>query len=161
MIRYLFIILTLLALHLSAQTLPKVPLVGFAQLEERLRVHDDTLRVFNFWATWCKPCVDELPCFLEAAEKYRGQKFQLLLVSLDFPRQIESRLIPFLLKNQIKVPVVVLDARDPNSWIDKVDEQWSGAIPATLFVRGDRRYFHESEMSCDELNLIINKYLEL
>lgn len=159
MIRNLFIFLTLFSLHLSAQTLPKVTLVNFTQLEERLKVQDDTLRVFNFWATWCKPCVDELPCFLDAAEKYKDQKFQLLLVSLDFPRQIESRLIPFLLKNQIKVPVVVLDARDPNSWIDKVDKQWSGAIPATLFLKSDKRYFHESEMSCDELHVIINKYL--
>ncbi|MGC8865929.1 MAG: TlpA disulfide reductase family protein [Bacteroidales bacterium] len=159
MTRYLFIFLALLSVNLSAQSPRTVPLVNFMQLEDRLKVQDDTLRVFNFWATWCKPCVYELPYFLEAAEKYKDQKFQLLLVSLDFPRQIESRLIPFLEKNQIKVPVVVLDARDPNSWIDKVDEQWSGAIPATLFVRGDRRYFHEAEMSCDELNLMINKFL--
>lgn len=123
-----------------------------AFLEEK----DDTLRVINFWATWCKPCVQELPFFEEINAEY--PKVQVTLVSLDFPKHIESKLIPFLKKNNLKSRVVLLDDDNANKWINEVDEHWSGAIPATIFYKGNKRIFHEKSFTKDELVNIVNSF---
>ena len=92
-----------------------VEVISFAKLQQEMSIHDDTLRVFNFWATWCKPCVEEMPCFLETGKTFAGQKVKLILVSLDFRKHIETRLLPFIEKNQISLPVWLLDAPDANA----------------------------------------------
>ncbi len=150
-----------LGLNLHVVYSQKVSVIGFDELQSKFIRSDDTLRIFNFWATWCKPCVEEMPCFLRAAEQFRAQKVIISLVSLDFRKHLESRLIPFIQERNIRLPVLLLDAPDPNQWIDKVSPQWLGAIPATLFIKGNKTFFHESEFTCEELNLLINKYLEL
>ena len=75
----------------------------FEQLEPYLRRSSDTLYVVNFWATWCKPCVAELPHFEELYEKYKDQKVKVLLVSLDFKNQVASRLAPFMRERNLQL----------------------------------------------------------
>lgn len=112
----------------------------------------DTIYVFNFWATWCKPCVQELPYF-DSLNLYQGeQAIELVLVSLDFKNQLEKTLIPFLKKENIQNEVVLLADGRVNHWIDQVDENWSGSIPATLVIYGDKKLFYEQSFhSYDEL----------
>ncbi len=128
---------------MPAQAQREVPVLDFEALAPLLSRDNDTTYIVNFWATWCKPCVAELPYFEELHAKYAGSKVKVLLVSLDFKRQLDSKVIPFLEKNKIRSQVLLLDARDPNEWIDRVDPSWSGAIPATLFYRGKQRVFIE------------------
>ncbi len=120
-----------------------IPVYDFKSFEHLLHINNDTTYVVNFWATWCKPCVAELPYFEQLREQYKNQKVKILLVSLDFSTQIEKKLIPFLEKRALKSTVVVLDDPDANGWIDKVDPKWSGAIPATVIYRGNKRSFYE------------------
>ncbi len=105
----------------------------------------DSTYVINFWATWCAPCVKELPYFEELNEKYSGSAFKQILVSLDSPKKIESKVIPFIKKKSIKSEVVLLADGKFNSWIDLVDPRWSGAIPITLILKGDQKLFYEQE----------------
>ena len=107
------------------------------------RASEDTTWVINFWATWCKPCVAELPYFEDLYEKKRNAPLQMVLVSLDFPAQLETKLKPFIEKRGLKPPVIALTDVKFNDWINEVDPAWSGAIPATLIVRGDKRVFLE------------------
>ncbi len=137
-----------------------VKIISFAELEQEMDIEDDTLRVFNFWATWCKPCVEEMPCFIEAGKSFTQQKIKIILVSLDFRKHIESRLVPFIEKNQISLPVWLLDAPDANAWIDKVSPQWEGSIPATLFTRQGQKFFYETQFECNLLKSTINQYLK-
>lgn len=118
---------------------------SFDDLQPVYSSGQDTTFVINFWATWCKPCVRELPYFEEAFEAYRGQPVRIILVSLDFPNQIESRLIPFIRDKGLRSDVVVLTDPDANAWIPKISEEWSGAIPATLVVNGANRVFREGD----------------
>ena len=116
---------------------------SFEDFEHLLHIDNDTTYVVNFWATWCGPCVKELPYFEEMTEKYEGKPLKVVLVSLDFKRQIEKKFIPFLQKNKIKSDVVLLLDGNEGTWIDKVDPSWSGSIPITIVYRGKKRAFIE------------------
>ena len=140
----------------------KIPVVydSFEDMEWIFNQQNDTTYVINFWATWCKPCVEELPFFIELYNTYRGEKVKLILVSLDFKNQIEKKLIPFIEKHQLKPEVVALADPDANKWIPKIAEEWSGAIPATLIYNKKHRSFHEQSFeSFEEINLILKSIL--
>ena len=118
----------------------KVVSLNFEELQKKyFQNKNDTTYVINFWATWCKPCVKELPYFEKIAWDYSDKNVKVLLVSLDFPDKIESQVIPFMEKNNIKSEVVLLDDPDANSWIPKVSPDWSGAIPATVIYKNEKR----------------------
>ncbi len=130
--------------NLQAQTsigLP--PVVDYEGLRPLLeKPNSDTIYVVNFWATWCRPCLEEMP-YLEQLHGTTviGYPVHVTLVNLDFANQWESRLIPFLAKAQLKPKVIILHDLDTNRWIDLVDARWSGAIPATIIYRGTQRQF--------------------
>jgi len=136
----------------------KVQSYNFKQFETFLNKKDSKTYVINFWATWCKPCVEELPSFEKLNEAYKSQNVEVLLVSLDFPNQIEERLIPFIEKHKLKSKVILLDDPDQNTWIPKVSEEWSGAIPATLIYNKKSRKFYEQSFTYSELETELKKF---
>lgn len=129
-------------------------------MQHLLLQKNDTTYVVNFWATWCGPCVKELPYFEQLHDTYPDQKIKIILISLDFPRQIKTKLIPFMQKHELKSDVVVLTDGAYNDWIDRVDESWDGAIPVTLVYRGDKRYFTAKEFrDFEALNAIVKQFI--
>ena len=97
-----------------------------------------------------------MPYFEELNEKL-GDEGEVILVSLDFGSLLKPRVLPFLKKKEIKSKVVLLDDPDSNTWIDLVDQTWSGAIPASVFYKGNKRIFLEQEFhSLEELENIIS-----
>jgi thiol-disulfide isomerase/thioredoxin len=140
----------------------EVKIVRFEELEKVLNKNDDKLYVVNFWATWCRPCVLELPEFMEVNKAYRNnQHFKMILISLDMAKDAKTLVRPFLIKNKIDVDVYLLDDnKRMNEWIPAIDKSWSGAIPATVFYKnGKKLEFIESQLNKNELEQIINKYL--
>lgn len=111
------------------------------ELQSRISRAGDTAIVVNFWATWCKPCVEELPCFDELRELYGTHNIQVVLVSLDFKSQLEKKFIPFLKNQQLKSEVALMADQDLNAWIPAVSEEWDGAIPATLVFKSKKSRF--------------------
>lgn len=152
-----------LFLAFSAQLIQaqKPAVIHFADLEARLAQDNDTLYVVNFWATWCRPCVAEMPFFDAAQKDYGDDKVKILFVSLDFAEDIDTRLVPFLERKAPQSEVVLLDEPKYNTWIDKVAEEWSGAIPATIFVKQTRniRTFHEGDYTQETLNAQIESLI--
>ncbi len=132
----------------QSQVIPEVDFEGFEPL---LHQADDTTYVLNFWATWCKPCVDELPHFVKAASEFKDQKVKFVFVSLDLPGQDQDKLISFVKNHQMEGMVLLLNDPDSNSWIPKVDAQWSGVIPATLIYRGADKSFFKGFLSYEHL----------
>ena len=120
-------------------------------LEYFLNRDNDTTYVVNFWATWCVPCVEELPHFEKLNTEYKDDKVKVLLVSLDMRKMIESKLIPFLKEKQLKSDVIVMTDPDSNSWIPKIDSTWSGALPATIIYNKEMRRFYEKSFTYEEL----------
>ena len=130
---------------------------SFNDLSPLLHQDDDTLRIVNFWATWCKPCVEELPAFEQVALEYRGKKVKILYVSLDFPEQVEEKVVPFIRKKKMQ-NVLLLNDPKSNTWIPKINQSWSGAIPATLLYRNGKRNFYEKGFNYSSLKEAISEY---
>src|SRR5690606_36068389 len=88
--------------------------------KEILNVENDTQTVvINFWATWCKPCVEELPHFESLNQKYKNEGVKLMLVSLDSKKD-HAKLVDFVEKRSLKTEIIHLADNKYNSWIDKV-----------------------------------------
>ena len=138
-----------------------VAIYDFKAFEPLLHQGNDTTYVINFWATWCMPCVKELPHFEKLLQTYKNEKVKVLLVSMDFPNKIKSQLIPFIKKKELKSQIIMLDEPDANSWIDKIDESWSGAVPATLMYNKKKRFFYPKPFTYNELETEINKLLTI
>lgn len=136
---------------------PAIKVVDFNGLKPYLEKENDTTYIINFWATWCAPCIKELPYFQKINDEFADKKLKVLLVSLDFERQIESRLVPFIKKHKVIPEVIVLNDPDSNGWIDKVDQSWSGSIPATIFYNKSLRMFFEKEFTYTEIKEVLKQ----
>ncbi|MGB1431065.1 MAG: TlpA family protein disulfide reductase [Flavobacteriaceae bacterium] len=100
----------LFAIYSFAQT-TEVASFDYQQLQPLLHQNSESVQVVNFWATWCAPCIKELPYF-EELNKLEG--VEVLLVSLDFPKHKQKRLIPFVEKHKLQSKVVHLDDENEN-----------------------------------------------
>lgn len=131
---------------------------------------NDTTYVVNFWATFCKPCNEEIPDFIRLAEKYKKQKVKLLLVSLDLPSYVPTRLPEFIKKNKYNTNHAWLNETDADRFCPMIDAKWSGAIPATIIINNKTGYrkFVEDQISAKDFEAalksaiggnVMNKYL--
>jgi thiol-disulfide isomerase/thioredoxin len=145
----------------NASFTPKATIVNFSKLKDNIEQEKDKLLVINFWATWCAPCVEELPTLMEINEKYKEHPdYKMILVSLDRAKSINF-VNKFLNKESITTEVYLLDdIKNMNIWIPAIDPSWSGAIPATLFYKnGEKLLFREEQMDKAELETIIEENL--
>ena len=143
-----------------AQASDDLEVYDYAGLEPLLNKSDDKTYVVNFWATWCAPCIKELPYFEQLNRDYSGKNVEVILVSLDFPRMYEKKLKPYIKDNDLKSRVVALNDPDMNTWIPKVDEDWTGAIPATVIYNKNKRRFYEKSFNYDELVTELRSFIE-
>jgi thiol-disulfide isomerase/thioredoxin len=128
-------------------TLPYPIVAEFADLAPIFNFRNDTTYVINFWATWCGPCVAELPYFERLAEATADQPVQIVLVSLDFRRDVRTKLLRFIQERPLELPVIALTDHKTNVWIDQVDPNWGGAIPITIIYRNDQRLFFSDQFA--------------
>lgn len=131
----------------------------FNGFEKFLNKKDDKIYVVNFWATWCAPCVKELPYFEKLNKNYKNKGVEVILVSLDFPHLYETKLKPFIKDKKLASKVIALDDVDMNSWIPKVDKTWSGSIPATIIYKNSNKKFFEQSFTYDELETALKQFL--
>ncbi len=147
----------------SIEAAPQYPFpiyTSFDQFEPWLYRKSDTTYVVNFWATWCKPCVAELPYFEELHEAYKNEKVKVVLVSLDFPKQIKSKLVPFIEEHKLQSDVVALLDGRYTEWVEKVDKSWDGSIPITIIYNNEnRKFIGEQFHDYDDLNNSLKEVL--
>ena len=128
-----------------------IEIVDFEGFQKVISEDDEKTYVVNFWATWCKPCIKELPAFEKLNATYKNEDVEVILVSLDFKDQLSTQLEPFIKKRGIASRVILMDDPKENEWLPKVSESWSGAIPATIIKKGNKQIFYEKSFTYDEL----------
>jgi thiol-disulfide isomerase/thioredoxin len=155
-----FLIAGLLILSLSQVRAQEI--VHWGEIEKLRSQKNDTTYVLNFWATWCIPCVEELPEFQAIQKEFENQKVKIILISLDSKKRIESQLKPFLEKRKMTATVLLLDEPDYNQWIDKIDQSWEGNIPATWIWNNKSKFsiFIPESTTFETLKAQINKSLK-
>ena len=144
-------VLLLFTIHLGVPAQMKV--IKIAELEKRVHNDSDTTYVVNFWATWCAPCVKELPDFDSLNTVYSKEKVKVLLVSLDFKEDTDKKVIPFIKKKGVRSEVMILDEVNGNYFIPKVSSDWTGALPATWIINQKKAVnrFFEKKVTFDFL----------
>lgn len=138
----------------------RVAVLKFPELQKRLARPSDTTYVVNFWATWCGPCVQELPGFEQVRAANAGKKVKFVLVSLDYVSQLDKKVKPFVQKRSLKSEVLLLDEPDPNTWLQQIDRRWSGSIPFTLIYNNQarQRATFEQPLTAAELTAELRKF---
>jgi thiol-disulfide isomerase/thioredoxin len=134
----------------------KVNLLTVDQLENRFSNGKDTVYVVNFWATWCAPCVAEMPNFEKLQSAYRDQPLKVLMISVDFKSKLESAVKPFVKKKKLQNELFLLNEKSQQEYIDKISKDWSGALPTTLIVNRTKsiRKIYEQEFTYTELEKV-------
>ncbi len=158
--KYILCFSFLFLLTFSAALAQEVEVIKYPQLEKLIKEKEKggKVKVINFWATWCAPCVKELPHFEALQQAHPTSELEVYLISFDDVEKLENRVKPFIKKRNIKSTVKLLDETDYNAFIDKVDPAWSGAIPATLVIAKGKRKFVEGELSEAELDKLIQEF---
>jgi thiol-disulfide isomerase/thioredoxin len=129
----------------------KVKLITVNQLEQRIKNGRDSTYVVNFWATWCAPCIKEIPNFEKLSMEYKSDKLAVLMISVDFKSKLNSTVVPFVKRKNLNNEIFLLDESNPQEYIDRIDSSWSGSIPATILIHSDKRKFIESELTYEQL----------
>ena len=135
------------------------PVYDYEGLKPLLHKEDGKTYIVNFWATWCKPCVEELPDFEKVFAEEKDNNVELILVSLDMPSMWKSRLEPFVAESKLQGKVVILDDPKMNQWIPKVNADWGGGIPASLIYNKEQRQFYERGFTYGELKTELEKFI--
>lgn len=132
---------------------PKIAEWKITDVENHIAQNKDAILVINFWATFCKPCVAEIPSFIEVCNRYKDKKVALLLVSLDLPSFYPKKIAAFAAKLHFNTNIVWLNESNADYFCPRVDAKWSGSIPATLIIntKNGKRIFFEEEISGKEL----------
>ncbi len=132
-------------------------LIRLSDLQKEIRA-PGSVKVINFWATWCAPCVKELPFFEKVNQD--NKDVQVLLISMDYdldpnPEKVKK----FIDRKKIKSKVVILAEENPNDWIDKIDKNWTGALPSTLIINptSGKRKLVQGELKEGELEKLIDE----
>ncbi|MBL7838898.1 MAG: TlpA family protein disulfide reductase [Cyclobacteriaceae bacterium] len=154
MSRFLILLLIICAFVAKAQERAKI--VKLPELQEMIAAKSDQIKVINFWATWCAPCVKEMPLFEKIGMERQDVKITFVSMDLDLDPD-PTKVYKFVTRKKIQSQVVILDEKNPNLYIDLIDKSWSGALPATIVVntKTGQRKFVEKELHEGELEKLI------
>lgn len=155
--RYLFFCLFLMFIGSFYTQAQKITLVKISEVEQLMQLKDDTTRVLNLWTTWCGPCVKELPYFEDLHQQSKEKKLKVILLAVEDSR---DKVEKFIQKKNMQAKVLLLDEKDANMWIPKIDKDWQGDIPVTLFLNGSKntRKFINGELTPEKIKQILTEF---
>lgn len=161
--KYLIILSSLffLACKTENKETQKIGMGKYETVFKHFEKENDTLYVVNFWATWCAPCVEEMPHFTKANETFKDKKFKMILISLDRSKDFETKMKPFIKDNNIVADTYLLDDNTRmNTWIPLINKQWDGQIPVTAFYKNGKQIgFVPNTLNYETLEQIIKQNL--
>lgn len=150
-----FIALLFAGFYTEAQTIKSL---AFSEIESEIKHYDGEFLIVNYWATWCRPCVEELPDFEKINDEFGTKGTAVWLINLDFSSAIDKKVKPFIQKHNLKSKLFHIKNTDPNEWINKVDESWGGNIPVTvIYHKGQKIHFWARSTNYEEMHSVLTK----
>ncbi|HEY4205191.1 MAG TPA: TlpA disulfide reductase family protein [Puia sp.] len=139
---------------------PSVHKWKLTDLESYISRADHPL-IVNFWATFCAPCNKEIPYFQSAVEKYKQQGVELILVSLDLPDYYPARIAKFANDHGYRATLAWLNETDADYFCPRIDKNWTGGIPSSLFVNNKTNYhrFYERQLTDQQVGPAIREMI--
>lgn len=141
----------------STEIIKSIKVITFSDFKNIIEKENDKFLVVNFWATWCMPCVVEIPSFMKVNERFKDNVgYKMILINLNPVKNIEF-VKKFIRKYSISTEVYLLnDLENMDKWIPAIDPQWEGSIPATVFYKnGSKVLFKEQLLNEKDLESII------
>ncbi len=142
----------------SAQQIKEVKIADL----EKIIAESKTPLLINFWATWCRPCIEEIPYFQEEVSKHKDDSLQLILVSMDYKEEYPDSIIAMAIKRKFYYPILWMNETKADYFCPRIDPKWYGALPASLFINNKTGYrkFFEEQLSKDKLQKEIKAILQ-
>lgn len=133
-------------------------IVKLQELKRVMEEPGEEVRVINFWATWCAPCIKELPLFEKLTRERKDVAVTLVSMDLELDPN-PDKVHRFVARKKLASTVLILDESNPNAYIDEIEKQWSGALPATIVInsRTGKRKFVERELHEGDLEKLIDE----
>lgn len=101
-------------------------------LDSLISNRNGNILLLNIWATWCEPCKEEFPDLIKFSLEYKNKKVQIVTISVDYPDEVNEKIIPFLDSYHVPFLTYVADFPSQDSLINTFNPEWSGAVPATI-----------------------------
>ena len=136
-ISVLILFLILISCQKNEKFQTNIALLDSVILTNLISENKGNVLVINVWATWCAPCVEEMPDLVRLANSYESENVKVIGISIDYPEEIQSKIIPFIKKHSLNFPVYVNNFKNDETLINSLNSDWSGAIPATFVYNKD------------------------
>lgn len=138
----------------------KVEIINLEELNDIINTRQGTPLLLNVWATWCIPCREEFPDLIRLAEDY-DDGIEVIGISVDSQEEIESKVIPFLQQVNSSFTNYIINFDDPEDFINLVNKDWGGAIPATFIYdkTGVQKEVFIGKQSFGDFEKIVKSYL--
>ncbi len=145
----------------SPESTPEIHLMDKASLEKLINQRNDRILLINVWATWCIPCREEFPDLVSLFDEYENRDVDIVGISVDYPDEIDSKILPFLQSQQVNFPVYLQNFEKQEDFINFLNTDWSGALPASFVydTAGEQKLFLLGKQSYEELVTAIESEL--
>ena len=130
-IEFLLLISCGVEIFAQSETDSKIKIINGSDLKLLLEEGKGSAILINVWATWCEPCREEFPDLVVLSEKYK-KNIRFISISVDDVADLESKVVPFLKNQNAQLENYLLKVTEPEDFINLLDKDWSGAIPATF-----------------------------
>lgn len=134
----------------------RIPSVKIDSILNRIKESTNKTVIVNFWATFCKPCLEEIPDFVKSAKT--NDSVLLILVSVDAKSSFPNTIVKTARKHDFLDQIIWwLNETDADYFCPKIDPSWSGSIPSTLILNNSTGYrkFIEDKLNATDLNSFI------
>ena len=129
-----------------------VELANSEDLKNLRRNNSGKLRLVNFWATWCGPCITEFPELVTINRMYRHRAFEIVTVAANFPDE-RKEVLAFLEKNQASTRNLLFGDTDKYKLMEAFDPGWNDALPYTMLISQTGEVLYKVQASVDPLEL--------